>query len=401
MRKNEVVTALFIAEKNVLKNWRALFFTIIVVALGFVSSVFIYGTLEDVGYTLEENFIETNYGHIALRPYGDSLKIEDVDEVIRKVMTVPNVLNAASVNKKSGEFCDSFGDCTASQILVVDEREFSDFSVVDDLVFDGEWLNGGNLRGVVLGCDKIISCAGEMKGIDRIDVDVGEKLSFEFVGGKVEDFYLAGIYDHYFKDVEGFSYITEDAGEDVFGFDASSSDEIVLMLPSRDYVEEVMSEIIELNLGLEVLTWEENSAELTGTVSSFSLIGDLAFLMGIVISFISVLIILYIIILTKETQIGIIKAIGVKSNVVLLSYVFLGFFLGVAGAALGIILTLSLIWIFELHPLITGIGPLVPLVSMKVYFVVGFSIIMASVVSSYIVSRKISKQNIIEAVFNG
>jgi putative ABC transport system permease protein len=124
-------------------------------------------------------------------------------------------------------------------------------------------------------------------------------------------------------------------------------------------------------------------------------------MLGLLISAISIYVILFINILNKKTQIGIIKAIGIKSKVVALSYIMLSFFLGIIGSILGVGLTLLMVKYFEFNPIHTGVGELVPQVDLEIFLFVGTAIILASVISGYIVSKRITKQNIIEAIFHG
>ena len=156
-----------------------------------------------------------------------------------------------------------------------------------------------------------------------------------------------------------------------------------------------------MNLNVKISSWKEKSSMYSSIIDSFLIIGNLSFLIGILISAISIYIILYINILNKKTQIGIIKAIGIKSKIVGLSYVFLSLFLGILGSVLGIILTLLMVQYFKFNPIQTGIGELVPVVTEKIFFLVSISIIAVSALSGYLVSKKITKQNIIEAIFHG
>jgi putative ABC transport system permease protein len=159
--------------------------------------------------------------------------------------------------------------------------------------------------------------------------------------------------------------------------------------------------LARMNLNVEILTWKDKSSRFSSIVDSFGIIGNISFLIGMLISAISIYVILYINILNKKTQIGIIKAIGIKSKIVGLSYVFLSLFLGIIGSVFGIILTLLMIEYFKINPIQTGIGELVPRVTLSLFLIVSIAIISVSVISGYLVSRKITKQNIIEAIFHG
>lgn len=401
MKKNEILTAFFIAKKNIEKNRSSLVFTVLIISLGFISSIVIYGVLQNVGYNLQENFIETTAGHIVFEPYGDEAKIRNVNNVMKKVKTVPNVLGVAGVTKKTVRLWDSNGNHVDSEVYVVDPEDFSEVSVVDEIVREGSWLNKGEVGAILVGCILIERC-NDLEDFDRIDVSSGERVDALF-GGELEvRLTLQGIYDHSHIDIERTSYIGEATAREIFGeYDSDEADQIIIRLPDRSYSDEVLEELLEMNIRADILTWEDKSSQHSSVVDSFGVIGNISFFIGLLISAISIYVILYINILNKKTQIGIIKAIGIKSRVVSLSYVVLSFLLGVIGSVFGVLLTLSMIGYFKFNPIRTGIGELVPQVTLEVFLLVFSAIVLASIVSGYIVSKRITKLNIIKAIFHG
>ena len=93
MRKNEILTALFIAKKNILKNRKSLFLTIFIISLGFISSIIIWGVLQDTGHDMQENYIETNMGHVILESYEENEKIENElrEKIDYLISGIPNI----------------------------------------------------------------------------------------------------------------------------------------------------------------------------------------------------------------------------------------------------------------------------------------------------------------------
>ena len=401
MRKNEILTAFFIAKKNIIKNKNSLLFTILIISLGFISSIIIYGVLQDVSYDLQENFIETNMGHVILEPYENQDKIENVGNVVEKIKILPNILGVAKITKKSARIYDEDENYIDTQILVINPKEFSEVSVIDNIIERGDFLYKGENDKILMGCVNIESC-NEIKAFDTINLDVGEEARIVSNGYPETFLTLKGIYDHRYIEIEATSYINEETAKMVFSdYDSAKADQIIILLPKREYASETIEELSKMNLNVKISDWKEKSSKFSSVVDSFTIIGNISFFIGILISAISIYVILYINILNKKTQIGIIKAIGIKSKVVALSYVMLSFFLGIIGSALGVILTLLMVEYFRFNPIQTGVGELVPQVKLGIFILVGSAILLASIISGYIVSKKITKQNIIEAIFHG
>jgi putative ABC transport system permease protein len=401
MRKNEILTAFFIAKKNIIKNRNALLLTILIISLGFISSIIIYGVLQDVTYDLQENFIETNIGHVILEPYKNNDKMENVNNIIEKIKILPNIVGVSTITKKSARLFDKDNNHIDTEIYIINPEEFSRVSVVDDLVKDGGWLNKGEKDKIVLGCINVENC-NRVKAFNSVDVRVGEKINAVSNSYPKFELTLKGIYTHRYNEIEITSYITQETAKNIFlDYDSTKADQIVILLPDRAFSDEIAEELARMNLNVEILTWKDKSSRFSSIVDSFGIIGNISFLIGMLISAISIYVILYINILNKKTQIGIIKAIGIKSKIVGLSYVFLSLFLGIIGSVFGIILTLLMIEYFKINPIQTGIGELVPRVTLSLFLIVSIAIISVSVISGYLVSRKITKQNIIEAIFHG
>jgi putative ABC transport system permease protein len=400
MNKNEIITAIFLAKKNILKNKSSLILTVLIISLGFISSIIIYGVLKDTGYDMQENYIETSIGHIMLEPYDNKVKINDADRIIKKIKTIPNIIGIASISKKNARLYDKNNDFIDTEIHIINPKDFSKTSVIDEIIIQGKWLNSRDKNNIILGCLFVEDC-NPITAFDRINVNVGDNIKTIFNNNEVT-LRLEGIYSHNFIDIERISYITQDTAEILFeDYNSNSADYIIIRLSDRKYTKQTIEQLTKMNLNLEINDWEEKSSRYSSIIDSFLVIGNISFLIGILISGISIYVILYINILNKKSQIGIIKALGIKSKVISLSYVILSLFIGIIGSILGVLMTLLMIEYFKLIPIKTGIGNLIPRVTPQIFLLVAVAIIISSMLSGYIVAKRITKQNIIEAIFYG
>lgn len=401
MKKNEFVTAYFIAKKNLMKNKNALFLTIVIISLGFISSTIIYGILNDVRGDLTNNYIETSVGDIVLEPYGNNDQLENTPNLVKQIKSLPYIIGIASITKKTARMYDSNNDYIDAPIYVINPRDFAEVSVVDDIIKEGSYLNKGEKNNIIMGCINTKDC-NKIEAFERIDVRVGENIITVFNSNAESQFSLQGIYDHQDIQAERISYISQDTAKEIFpDYDSSKADLIIIRLPNKNYVEKTIEELVKLNINAKISTGEEKASLFLSTVDSFYLIGNMSFFIGVLISAISIYIILYINILNKRTQIGIIKAVGIKSKIILTSYIILSLFLGLIGSLMGIILTLIVIQYFTFNPVSTGVGNLVPQIPITIFLMVFGTITLASVLSGYLVSKRITKQNIIESIFHG
>jgi putative ABC transport system permease protein len=401
MKKNEILTALFISKKNIMRNKMTLSLTVIIIALGFISSIMIYGILRNTGYDLQENFIETITGHIVIEPYDGQNSLYNSDFTLKKLKSLSNIVGVSKINKRTITIFDKLGNSKGIELYIVNPYDFSETSDIDDLIEIGTFLNEGEKGKIVLGCLNIESC-NDIKAYRALDIEVGETSKVLIENNTFSNLTLQGIYNHQFFQVEFIGLINEETAEDIFSdYNKSEANSIIIRLPDRSYTKGTIKEIENLNLNAKVYDWEEKTSQQNSIVESFLIIGDLSFIIGIIISAISVYIILYINILNKKSQIGIIKALGIKSKVVSTSYVILSLFLGILGSIAGILLTFIAVEIFKSNPIETGVGNLAISVSPINFIVVTLSITLASVFSGYLVSKRITKQNIITSIYHG
>ncbi len=134
---------------------------------------------------------------------------------------------------------------------------------------------------------------------------------------------------------------------------------------------------------------------------SLLIVSKITGLIGVIIAFATIYIMIYINVLHKRAQIGIMKAIGINKETILTSYVIQSFFYGIIGATFGFILTKFVIGYFTLNPIIMPIGAVFPLIKPINYVTSFFILLASSIFAGYFPSQGVIKENILDAIFRG
>lgn len=390
----------FLAWKGIVKNKKTTILILFIIGLGFISSVTIGGIIKNVVYNLEQDFIDTSVGNIILEPLEKGSKIEDVRGIIKKIETLPNIEGIAAVQKKSARLIDERGDYIDAEVWIVNPSDFAEASRIDELLEDGEFLNDNSINELYTGCTNIQSCSNA-EGVSNIDLDVGKKVNVVFSSGESANLTLQGVYKHGFEQVEHLNLIGEKTAEQIFSdYNKDLADIIIVRLSDRKLTEKMFFEISFLGINAEVYNYNDKLVFYSDIVNSFGVISLISLIIGVIIAAISVYIILYINILHRRVQIGIIKAIGVDSETISLSYLLQALFYGIFGSILGILLTFLMLGYFNLNPISTSIGRVIPDITLNNYVLVSLTIIIASTLTGYFVSRRIIKQNILNSILN-
>lgn len=161
-----------------------------------------------------------------------------------------------------------------------------------------------------------------------------------------------------------------------------------------------LTSILDNNLKID--NWKAQNAELLSGLNGQSASSYMiqAFVMIAVI--LGIASVLAITVVQKSKQIGILKAMGIKDRIASLIFLFEGFLLGIMGSILGIILGLSLCYMFTKFALNPDGTPVVELYIS--YSFITFSALIAlaaAAIAALIPGKNSSKLNPIEVIRNG
>lgn len=399
--KRVINTSLFLAWKNLLKNKKITLLTLFIISIGFISAVTMAGILKDLSSNTEQMYIDSLYGHIILEPLEEKELIENVDLLKRKISTIPQVTGVVAIQKVSGTLYDHQGNKVVSEFWIVDSEDLGEVTEFDDLLFEGDYLNKKNVDGIYTGCVNTKFCTMN-EGEDNVDVDIGENMKIVFGTGEEVDLKLKGTYRHMMYTIEKIVFINEKTAESILdNYDKNKANLFLIKLEDEELTSEVISELSYLGIGAEIISHDDKVKAQIKMVEDFNAIGFVSFLIGVIISIITIYIILYINILNKGRQIGIIRAVGIGSNIIILSYVLQGFFYGIGGSILGVTFSLLVKTYFDFYPMMTAHGPVTAAVSVGYYISTFITMIITSSITGYYVSKKETQKNILEAVLNG
>ncbi|MDD5648337.1 MAG: FtsX-like permease family protein, partial [Dehalococcoidia bacterium] len=138
----------------------------------------------------------------------------------------------------------------------------------------------------------------------------------------------------------------------------------------------------------------------SGITQSFDIIKRIVYFIGLVVAGVTIFIVIFIATSSRRKQIGIMKAIGMKEKIVILSYVFLAFFYASVAIGLGMLtLEYALKPYFINHPLLLPMGNVSLLILPADVISSIVSMLAVSIVSGLIPSWSVTRENIIKAIW--
>ena len=123
-------------------------------------------------------------------------------------------------------------------------------------------------------------------------------------------------------------------------------------------------------------------------------------IIGLTVAAITIFIMIYINVVNKRRQIGILKAIGIKQNIIILSYIFQAMFYSVLGVIIGLFLIFSLIGpYFIRNPIKLPMGDVGLALENNAVILGIVSLILAAVIAGLIPSWNAARENILKAIW--
>jgi len=406
--------SLFLAFKAIIKGNRwALALLILVMAFSFVNLIFVSSLISGLMVTLNDQMVNFAFGNVVVGPLENKYYIEKASRVEEKISMVPEVAAVAPrldysafieyqwEEKVSQQDRGKSGNWEVTGIDVAREQQVT---ALQDNVIQGKYLEPLDRDKIVLG----VEIAGG-PGATTSDfltlggVKIGDKVRLTYPSGIQREYTLKGIiHTRELNLTDRTAYVTREEMLSVVGreiyFDRASK----ILVKAQKGVDEtaLISAIKATGIREDIRSWRDYGGAQISVLSTFDIIGSLIGGVGLIVSATIMFIVIYINVINKKRQIGILRAIGIPSIAIVGSYIFQAFIYAVAGVLLGWILLSFIIQpYFRFYPLDLPIG----LVSLNVRTLAivsaSLALTVAGIFAGLIPSSTIMKQSIINIIW--
>jgi putative ABC transport system permease protein len=138
----------------------------------------------------------------------------------------------------------------------------------------------------------------------------------------------------------------------------------------------------------------------SGIAQTFDIIKRIILFIGLAVAGITIFIVIFIATVSRRKQIGIMKAIGMKESIIILSYVLLALFYAILGIGVGATLVEFVLKpYFIANPLTFPMGKVSLLIVRSEFITSIISLIIVSIIAGFIPSWRVARENIIRAIW--
>lgn len=372
---------------------------LIFINLIFLSSVF-GGIIEGAN----GQAINNQYGNILIEPAIDEKYIED-KKAIENIDELPCIVASSPRYIKNSEIIfdrDNDGDNVergrwpVESIKVNKEKEVTN---IHQAVVEGEYLSPEDRDEVIIGRE---IAGGEASNSNNNlgGIQTGEEVDIKFSGGPRRTYEVKGIFDSKNSSADNTAFVTNKEMESLLGVHGLASKILVKTKPSvkeSEYISTLRRAGFEEE---QISTWYELMGKTKDVNKSFAMVSAILGVIGTIVAAITIFIIIFVSVVNKRKQIGILKAIGMRESTIVLSFVLQALFYAVVGVVLGTILSLFVIEpYFEMYPMDFPMGWVSLKITSQILIISSISLIAAAFIGGFVPAFKAARESILGAIF--
>jgi putative ABC transport system permease protein len=401
MKKETLIVAWFLALKTMLKNKKTLLIISLVLTMSFISLTFVGAIINGLAFKFEDQVINGATGYVLIEPNDDEKYINNANNLQQKIDKLPLTVSSAKRIKISGSL-ETDEISLSKTITGIDPIDESKVTSVASHMVEGSYLEDKDMNEVIIGASLVKSYTKKAGSTKLLDVKAGDNIDIYFNNGIHETFNIKGIYrtGASFNDQEVF--ITNKKFLEIYPDLKDDASEISIKLPARGFEQEYKSQLISaISVRDKISDWTEKTDKIEQFTGSLIMVNSVMYIMGLLTAIATIYIIIYIDVIHKRKQIGILKAVGIKGNAIMMSFVIQAFIYGLIGVFFGLLVIYGMQNYFDVYPMKMSIGPISMLLDNAELLQSSLLLIGASVFAGLLPAYNAAKENILDAIFGG
>jgi putative ABC transport system permease protein len=408
---NTFRVAFFLATRQMFRvNKKSMFMIVAVMTLTFLNLVAVSGILIGLIDGASKAFREKFIGDFVVSPLENKKVIQDTDNILSILNSLKEVDAYSARYIQQGSIESNYKQrdpgkrrelATGNIYGIVASRE-ARVTKWDQDIIEGKFLEDNDTGKIVVGKNMVGKYAQATSDKERSvgDVKIGDKLLVN-INGNINEFTLKGILGGKTDSTRQAYISTMDMLKMTAGNDLRASQIVVRVKENSNesYIKQVLTNN-GLGVDQKIQTYDDAEPSFVKDLKKvFVILGNFIGGVSLVVAFITIFIVIYINAITRRKYIGIMKAIGVTTKTIELSYVLQSIFFGFVGSVIGAVLIYTLFIPFFLSypidfPFSDGIM-VAPYLDTFYKFLV---LMISTILAGYLPSRSIIKQNTLNAI---
>jgi len=407
--KKDLKVAFFLGYKSIVNGHKGtIVLMIFILSLAFVNLVFVASILNGITTTINNQIVNNYVANIVISPQEEPRRkdyIVHTKELRQQIKNLPGVTATVAHYKMIATFAydknkDGQFKYGSWEVIGVDPEEEPSVTGILNNIIAGNYLEGLGSGDIVLGSD-IAGGYGAVEEFKSLGgARVGEKVRLNFGNGATREYTVRGISKVRFILIDQTAYITAKEAKSILQLSDDRASQILVKIDKTGNEDWYIEKIKEIAPNLKVRKWTEYTSIVGDLTKSFDLIAAMISIIGLAVAAITIFILIYVNAINKRRQIGILKAIGIKENIVIISYILQALFYAISGIVLGSIIMFYFVEPYFIHhPLMFPIGDIT--LTIKEFQVTQgvFGLLVAAFIAGLIPAWRAARENILKAIW--
>jgi len=407
--KKDLKVAFFLGYKSIVNGHKGtIVLMIFILSLAFVNLVFVASILNGITTTINNQIVNNYVANIVISPQEEPRRkdyIVHTKELRQQIKNLPGVTATVAHYKMIATFAydknkDGQFKYGSWEVIGVDPEEEPSVTGILNNIIAGNYLEGLGSGDIVLGSD-IAGGYGAVEEFKSLGgARVGEKVRLNFGNGATREYTVRGISKVRFILIDQTAYITAKEAKSILQLSDNRASQILVKIDKTGNEDWYIEKIKEIAPNLKVRKWTEYTSIVGDLTKSFDLIAAMISIIGLAVAAITIFILIYVNAINKRRQIGILKAIGIKENIVIISYILQALFYAISGIVLGSIIMFYFVEPYFIHhPLMFPIGDIT--LTIKEFQVTQgvFGLLVAAFIAGLIPAWRAARENMLKAIW--
>jgi len=407
--KKDLKVAFFLGYKSIVNGHKGtIVLMIFILSLAFVNLVFVASILNGITTTINNQIVNNYVANIVISPQEEPRRkdyIVHTKELRQQIENLPGVTATVAHYKMIATFAydknkDGQFKYGSWEVIGVDPEEEPSVTGILNNIIAGNYLEGLGSGDIVLGSD-IAGGYGAVEEFKSLGgARVGEKVRLNFGNGATREYTVRGISKVRFILIDQTAYITAKEAKSILQLSDNRASQILVKIDKTGNEDWYIEKIKEIAPNLKVRKWTEYTSIVGDLTKSFDLIAAMISIIGLAVAAITIFILIYVNAINKRRQIGILKAIGIKENIVIISYILQALFYAISGIVLGSIIMFYFVEPYFIHhPLMFPIGDIT--LTIKEFQVTQgvFGLLVAAFIAGLIPAWRAARENMLKAIW--
>lgn len=388
----------FLISRHLLRgNKWTLALVIFLMSVAFINLVFINSLFNGIVEMADEQVIATTSGNITMQPSRGSQYIENTPSVIARVRATKGVVGASSRSTVPASLLYS-GIEGNFQIFAVQPSGEKTTTNIYKKVMGGSYLSDSDTDSIVIGRQIAGGKGVEMNATSFKGAKPGQNVTL-LIGGQARQFTIKGVFYTKYFEADRQAFITKKALEQMMPAAAGKASTVIIKTAKKGDEDAIIARLKKTVPGAQFLTWKEASGLMKSVTNSFVTIDALLTTVSFVIAAVVIFIIVYVDISDKRRQIGIFRAIGIKSYLVSSTYILQSTIFSVVGVLLGsAIFFFAIIPYFHVYPFKIPLGDVTMYVNIGGFIWRAVAVIVVSIISGMIPAILATRKPILDEI---